>query len=206
MVKGLWGKKVGMTQIYSKDKVVPVTVVDVSDWLVTCVKTHDRDGYDAVCVGRVRNKYKGQSFSKEWVKKSKKYFTLSREIKISGELVEREPGLDVDFYNQLKEGDVVDVIGRSTGKGFAGVMKRHGFSGGPGSHGGKIGRGPGAIGFMTACGRVIKGKKLPGRMGNRQRTIKGLSIMKVDQENKVVLVKGAIPGSAGTFVFIRRRD
>ena len=206
MIEGLWGKKIGMTQVYSQDKVVPVTAINISDWFVTGFKTQDRDGYDAVQVGCVRDRYKDMSFSKEWLKKTKKHFSLLREVSFTGSFDTLKVGQKVDSLSSVKEGDVIDVVGKSKGRGFAGVMKRHGFSGGPASHGGKIGRRPGAIGFMASCGRVIKGKKLPGRMGNESKTIKRLPVVKVDLENKIVLVKGSVPGCAGSFVFIRKQD
>jgi large subunit ribosomal protein L3 len=204
MIEGLFGKKIGMTQVYSKDKVVPVTVIDVGDWIVTGLKTKERDGYDAVQIGCVKDRYKEALFSYAWIEKVSRYFSLLREVKLDKH-DDLKLGMKVDFHSNLEEGEDVDVFGKTKGRGFAGVMKRHKFKGGPASHGAKVGRRPGSIGFMTSCGRVIKGKKMPGHLGDEQRVMKNLTVMKIDRESKVILVKGSIPGTTGSFVFIRKQ-
>ena len=204
MVNGLWGRKIGMTQVFSQNKVVPVTAVDIGNWIVTGIKAQESDGYDSVQVGCVRDRYKKQPFSKEWLKNKKKYFYMVREIKVAGGGKEEfKTGQDASSYSSLKEGEIVDIVGKSKGKGFAGVVKRHNFSGGPASHGSRTGRRPGSIGFMTSCGRVIKGRKMPGRMGGDRRTVKRVDLVKIDMGAMVVLVKGSVPGPSGSFVFIR---
>ena len=204
MVNGLWGRKIGMTQVFSNNKVVPVTAVDIGNWIVTGVKTDENDGYDSVQVACVRDRYKKQSFSKEWLKDMKEYFYVAREIKVASDDAKTlKIGQEASSCSSVQEGVMVDVVGKTKGKGFAGVVRRHNFSGGPASHGSRTGRRPGSIGFMTSCGRVIKGQKMPGRMGGKRRTARCLDIVKIDKENMVVLIKGSIPGTTGSFVFIR---
>lgn len=204
MVTGLWGKKVGMTQVFSDNKVAPVTVIDFSHWFVTNVKTQERDGYQAIQVGRVKDKYVQETFSTEWIKKSQQYFSVVREIKIDGELGDIKIGQPADFQTLVAQGDKVDVFGITKGCGFAGVMRRHGFTGGVASHGSMMGKRPGSISFMRSQGRVIKGKKLPGRMGNQKQVMRNLEVVRVEPDAQIVLVKGSVPGKAGSLVFIRK--
>jgi len=209
MIRGLWGKKIGMTQVFLEDSVVPVTAVDVSGWIVTNVRTKDRDGYSAVQVGRIKDRYASKKFDISWLKKPKVYFSFLREICLDKDVSEIEGasiaiGKPADFLSILTEGDFVDVFGRSKGCGFAGVVRRYNFAGPPGSHGSTMGKKPGSIGFMCSNGRVIKGKKMPGHMGNRKCVVEGLKIVKVDKDSDVVLVKGGIPGKSGSLVFLRK--
>ncbi len=206
MLSGVWGKKIGMTQVFSeKNKVVPVTVIDLDNWFITNVKTKDRDGYDAVQVSYLRKRYFSQSFNKEWLKKPNVYFMFIKEIKL-----EKQPdssfeiGNQVDSWTVLTPGESVNVFGTTKGRGFQGVVKRHGFKGGPASHGPRFGRLPGALSFMRSQGKVPKGKKLPGHMGVEQRVMKNLEIVKIENEAKVALVKGSIPGSSGSLVFMQK--
>ncbi len=203
MVNGFWGRKVGMTQVFAGTKAVAVTVVDVTQWLVVSFKTAQCDGYDAVLVGLLRKRYASNQFSAEWLKDLKKYFQIIREIKTAQKLEGVEVGQPMSFYETFQTGKNVDVIGYSKGSGFAGVMRRYNFSGGPASHGSKLGRKPGSVAFMRTCGKVIKGKKLPGHMGVERNTIKGLELVKVDKANGMVLIKGGIPGKVGSVVFVR---
>lgn len=204
MVKGLWGKKVGMTQVFAGDKVVPVTVIDASDWVVTNVKTQARDGYDAVQVGCLKKKYSEQPFVDSWLKELKKYFTFVREVKTDNVEENGVIGQAPNFFTFFNEGDKVDVVGRTKGCGFAGVVKRHGFSGGGKSHGSCFGKIPGSMSFMRSQGRVIKGKKLPGHMGNKNHMVKGLPVVQIKMDAKIILIKGAIPGKAGSLIFVRK--
>ena len=165
MVTGIWGRKVGMTQVFAEDKVVPVTVINLAHWVVTGLKTLDRDGYRAVQIGHVRPRYAQQTFSHSWLKKPKKYFVSLKELKTSDKKIDIEIGSTIDYQKLLEVGSLVDVVGTTRGRGFAGVVKRHGFAGGPGSHGTEMGRFPGSIGHIRACGKVIKGKRLPGQLG-----------------------------------------
>jgi large subunit ribosomal protein L3 len=206
MVNGLWGKKIGMTQVFSeKDKVVPVTVIDVARWLVTNVKTQERDGYNAVQIGLVKEKFAQQAFEGDWLKKLSTYFLFVREVRITeGDSTQFVMGQPADFASILKAGDFVDVFGKTIGRGFQGVVKRHNFAGGPASHGGKFGRIPGSLSFMRSRGRVIKGKRMPGQYGNEQKALKKLEIIRIESESNLVLVKGSVPGRAGSLVFMRK--
>lgn len=205
MVDGLWGKKIGMTQIFSDDhKIVPVTVIDVADWFVTQVKTTSRDGYDAVQIGRVRERYSGQDFSAEWLKSSKKYFSVMKEVRFFDEVMSVEVGQVFDIASLFDKGAAVDVFGITIGRGFQGGVKRHGFKGGRASHGDTLGRGPGSIGYMRSRGRVIKGQRMAGHMGVEQRVMKNLEVIRVEPTSKIMIVKGSVPGKSGSLVFVRK--
>ncbi len=206
MVTGLWGKKVGMTQIFSEEnKVVPVTVIDIANWVITGIKTVDRDGYTAIQVGCIKKKYLQESFSKSWIKDLKKYFSSVKEIRIKEQKeASFEIGQSIDASTILEIGKEVDVFGISKGCGFAGVVRRYNFGGPRGSHGCTMGKKPGSIGSFTSQGKVIKGKKLPGHMGSQKCVMQNLQVMKVDNDAKVVLVKGSIPGKPGSLVFVRK--
>jgi large subunit ribosomal protein L3 len=199
MITGVWGKKLGMTQIFAENnKVVPVTAIDMSNWFVTAIKTLERDGYAATQVGRLRTRYEGQSFSNDWLSEPKKYFPWMREIK--HESADVAVGQPVSPEMILQAGKMVDVTGITIGHGFQGVVKRHDFGGGPDSHGSMFHRRPGTMSFMHARGRVIKGKKLPGHMGCDQRVMKNLKVVQVASD--VVLVKGSVPGKTGSLVYL----
>lgn len=204
MMKGLWGRKVGMTQVFANDKVIPVTVIDASSWVVTNIKTQVRDGYDAVQVGCLKKKYKEQPFMDSWLKELKTHFTFVKEVRIDKAAEDVIVGQAPDFFTAFNEGDKVDVVGRTKGCGFAGVVKRHGFGGGPRSHGSCFGKIPGSMSFMRSQGRVIKGKKLPGQMGNKNHMVKNLPVVQIKADANVILVKGAIPGKIGSLVFVRK--
>jgi len=204
MIRGFWGKKIGMTQIFVKDKVVPVTAIDTSNWLVTAVKTEERDGYSAVQIACVKKRYASEQFTLNWLKKLTTYFSLIKEVRVDG-AVSCQVGKAPAWNQEIKEFDLVDVTGVSKGCGFAGVVRRHGFRGPRASHGGKsMGKRPGSIGFMTSQGRVIKGKKLPGRMGGKRSHVSNLEVVQIKSEEHVLLVKGAVPGKAGSFVFVHK--
>ena len=204
MINGLWGKKIGMTQMFSHDnKVIPVTAIDIGTWFVTQIKTEERDGYHALQIGCVKERYQGQPFSFDWLKKPKKYFEVLREVRISPNH-NFEVGQEVLLDGVIGENEVVDVFGTTTGRGFQGVIKRHGFSGGQASHGDQVGRTPGSIGFITHGGRVMRGKAMPGHMGSRKTVMRNLKVQKVEPESRIVLVKGSIPGKTGSLVFLRK--
>ena len=204
MSTGFWGKKIGMTQVFDGDVVVPVTAITLANWLVVGVRTAERDGHNAFRVGCVRMRYSGKPFSQAWLRAPKKHFEVIREIPVDAVPDDVEIGKSYASYLGLEVGDRVAVAGKTRGRGFAGVVKRHNFGGPPGSHGATMGKKPGSIGFMCSQGRVIKGKKMPGRMGGKQRSIRNLLISRVMQEDSVVLVKGAIPGHAGSIVFVKK--
>jgi large subunit ribosomal protein L3 len=205
MSKSVIGRKIGMTQLFSEqNKVVPVTAIDLSNWLVTNIKSQERDGYDAVQIGLLRNKYAGQQFSESWLKKPKHYFYVLNEIEKHELLNDVIVGQAIDLCALLQIGQSFDIFGTTKGRGFQGVVKRHGFTGGRASHGPRFGRIPGSLGFMRSQGRVIKGKKLPGHMGDAQRVMRNLEVIRIEPEAHVVLVKGSIPGSTGSLVFMRK--
>ncbi len=204
--KTILGIKLGMTQIFTEDgQVIPVTVVESGNNVVIRNKTVDTDGYYGVQIGfgeiketHVNKPMKGQ-FEKAGVK-AVKYI---REIRLDSESdfkVGDTIGVDI-----FAAGDLVDVIGTSKGKGFAGGIKRHNFARGPMGHGSKSHREPGSTGAMLSGpgGRVIKGKKLPGRMGGVRTTVQRLSVVRVDADRNLILIKGAIPGPKKGFVIVR---
>ena len=193
-----------MTQLFGANRVVvPVTALDLSDWKVIRQKTAERDGYNAVVVGLVRDAYKDEAASEAWLKEPKKYFKMIREIPVDEE-VSVTVGDTTPLEELFAEGDRVLVSGITIGKGFAGVVKRHGFAGGRASHGDTMGRRPGSIGFMATQGRVPKGKKLPGHMGTTRQTIKNLEVIKVEPSERIIFVKGSVPGKAGSLVFVQK--
>ena len=202
-MKGILGRKVGMTEVFSTDgKLIPVTVIEVEPNVVTQVKTVEKDGYDAIQLGAFDKKVKSSNKPEMGhVKKAntqpKRFLKEIRGIDTSSYTLGQVISADV-----FKSGDTVDVTGTSKGKGFQGVIKRWNQSRGPETHGSTYHRRVGSMGTMRPM-RVLKGKKLPGHMGNEQVTIQNLMIVDVDTENKYILVSGNVPGAKNTFVFIR---
>lgn len=202
MAAGFWGKKLGMTQLFTQDKVVPVTAIDVSQWVVTNVKTQERDGYGALQIARIKDRFAKAEFSHEWLKNLKKYFSFVREIPNISQLTTEQIGQPIDARTLVAIGDKVDVVGITIGRGFQGVIKRHGFGGPPGSHGSCMGRRPGASSSYRSQGRVIKGKKFPGHMGAVNRMMKNLEVVRIEEGSQVVFIKGSVPGKAGALLSI----
>ena len=202
-MKGILGRKVGMTEVFSTDgKLIPVTVIEVEPNVVTQVKTVEKDGYGAIQLGAFDKKTKSSNKPEMGhVKKAntqpKRFLKEIRGIDTSSYTLGQVISADV-----FKSGDTVDVTGTSKGKGFQGVIKRWNQSRGPETHGSTYHRRVGSMGTMRPM-RVLKGKKLPGHMGNEQVTIQNLMIVDVDTENKYILVSGNVPGAKNTFVFIR---
>lgn len=202
-MKGILGRKVGMTEVFSTDgKLIPVTVIEVEPNVVTQVKTVDKDGYDAIQLGAFDKKVKSSNKPEMGhVKKAntqpKRFLKEIRGIDASSYTLGQVISADV-----FQSGDTVDVTGTSKGKGFQGVIKRWNQSRGPETHGSTYHRRVGSMGTMRPM-RVLKGKKLPGHMGSEQVTIQNLMIVDVDTENKYILVSGNVPGAKNTFVFIR---
>jgi large subunit ribosomal protein L3 len=204
MSLGLIGQKVGMTTIFDKEgRAVPVTVVHAGPCVVVQSKNNENDGYASVQVGygerkesRVSGGEKGH-FAKAGVKPAKvlKEFRLN-----NGESFDVGHEFKVDMFT---EGQLVDVVGTSIGRGFAGMQKRHNAGRGPMSHGSKFHRHPGSIGAGTTPSRVYKGKIMPGRMGAKQITVKKLAVVGVDLENNLILIKGAVPGHKGATLVVR---
>ncbi|MFA5075403.1 MAG: 50S ribosomal protein L3 [Candidatus Babeliales bacterium] len=205
MLNNVLGKKVGMTQIFAPNgKIFPVTVIDIADLFVTQIKTTQNEGYSALQLGILRNRYKKKSFSVDWLKNKKKYFCFLREVLIEvSDSVNFTLGQKINFDGLgLQTEDIVKVTGTSKGQGYQGVVKRWGFGGGPDSHGSNFHRRPGAIGSLRTQGEVIKGKKLPGQKGNDKITVQGLKIIHIDKENSSLFVKGAVPGKNASLVTI----
>ena len=203
--KGLLGTKLGMTQVWdASNKLIPVTVIEVSPNVVTQIRSQEVDGYEAVQIGygqidpRKVNKPSTGHFAKAGVT-PRRFLTEIRTADAGEYQIGQE--LTVDLF---EAGRKVDVIGTSKGKGFAGVMKRHNFGGGNASHGAhRNHRKPGAIGAAATPGRVFRGKKMPGRMGGERVAVLSLTVHAVDAEKNLILVKGAVPGAKGRMVFIR---
>ena len=204
---GLIGRKVGMTQIFGeKGDVLPVTVIEAGPCTVTEVRSTQRDGYTAVQLGfgtnkesRFRRPVLGQ-FQKRNLPPSRHL----REFRVDGaQTYEIGQRLTVELF---AKGEHVDVAGVTKGRGFQGVVKRHGFSAGHASHGPTAGKQPGSIGASAYPSRVIKGKRLPGRMGGENLTVKNLVVVGIDPELNVVLIRGAVPGPTNGLVFVEKRS
>jgi large subunit ribosomal protein L3 len=208
MAKFILAKKLQMTQIFDEQgRAVPVTLVQAGPCFVTQVRTVEKDGYVAVQVGfgeikekKIKKPQAGHLKKAESEKiKSKNFGKWSREFRVENSELKLGDEIKADVF---KEGDKIKVIGISKGKGFAGVVKRHGFRGGPATHGQKHRlRAPGSIG-ATFPERVIKGMRMAGRMGHDQVTVEGLKIAKVDAENNIIAIKGAVPGNRGALLEI----
>ena len=202
-MKGILGKKIGMTQVFAEaGEVIPVTVVEAGPVVVTQVKTIENDGYNAVQVGFVDAKekslnkpQKGHLAAANTLKKHLKEFRVES---VDAYTVGQEIKADV-----FATGEMIDVTGISKGKGFQGPIKRHGQSRGPESHGSRYHRRPGSMGACSYPGRVFKNKKLAGHMGSVKVTVQNLEVVRVDAEKNFILVKGAIPGAKGSVVTIK---
>ena len=202
-MKGILGRKVGMTEVFTTDgKLIPVTVVEVEPNVVTQIKTTEKDGYEAIQVGAFDKKEKVSNkpemgHAKKASTSPKRFLKEIRGVNTADYTLGQVISADV-----FSKGDTVDVTGTSKGKGFQGVIKRWNQSRGPETHGSTYHRRVGSLGTMRPM-RVLKGKKLPGHMGNEQITIQNLVIVDVDLENKYILVSGNVPGAKNSFVFVR---
>ena len=202
-MKGILGRKIGMTQVFTKsNKVVPVTVISVEPNVVTQIKTKENDGYEAIQLGfdTKREKLATKASIGHTNKANttpKRFFKEIRGVDINNYTLGQEIKVDI-----FEEGEVVDVTGTTKGKGFQGVIKRHNQSRGPMGHGSQYHRSPGSMGTMRPM-RVFKGKKLPGHMGTLTVTIQNLEIIAVDLENNCLLVKGNVPGPKNSLVIIK---
>ncbi|AFS79266.1 50S ribosomal protein L3 [Gottschalkia acidurici 9a] len=204
-MKSILGKKIGMTQIFTEEgNVIPVTVIEAGPVVVTQKKTNDIDGYSAIQVGygEVKEKKINKPLKGHFDKSNIAYKKVLQEVRVS----------DTDAYEVGQEikadvfaaGDKVDIAGISKGKGFQGSIKRHNQSRGPMSHGSKYHRGVGALSAATYPGRVFKGRKLPGHMGNAKVTVQNLEVVRVDADKNYILVKGAVPGPKGGLLTIKQ--
>ncbi len=205
MTIGLIGRKRGMTRVFSEDGVsTPVTVIEVEPNRVSQLKTVDTDGYNAIQVtvgerkaSRVSKPQAGH-FAKAQTAAGRKVAEFRVE-----DFAELELGAEIKV-DIFEAGQKIDVAGITKGKGFAGVVKRYGFRGGDATHGNSLShRAPGSIGQCQTPGRVFKGKKMAGHMGDKQRTLQNLSVVRVDAERNLILVKGSVPGATGSDVIIR---
>lgn len=206
MAKGILGKKLGMTQIFEADgRLIPVTVVEAGPCVVLQNKTEETDGYNAVQLGfgEIKEKHTTKPMKGHFDKAGVAPVKFVRELRLAASS-EYAVG-DKIAADIFAAGELIDASGVSRGKGFAGTIKRHNFSRGPMKHGSKSHREPGSMGPMHSGpgGRVIKGKKLPGRMGNQNVTVQRLTVVKVDAERNLILVKGAIPGATGSYVVLK---
>ncbi|TDF91451.1 50S ribosomal protein L3 [Paenibacillus piri] len=203
MTKGILGKKLGMTQVFTPEGlVIPVTVIQAGPCTVLQKKDAENDGYEAIQIGFEEKKEKNANkpelgHAKKAGATPKRYIKEFRGVQIAEYEVGQEIKADL-----FAEGEFVDVTGTSKGKGFQGVIKRHNQSTGPMAHGSRYHRGPGSMGSIQA-NRVPKGKKLPGHMGHETVTIQRLEVIKVDVERNVLLIKGSIPGPKNSFVSVK---
>ena len=202
-MKGILGKKIGMTQVFTKNgKLIPVTVIEVEPNVVTQIKTVEKDGYEAVqlATDTIREKLSNKPEMGHTSKANttpKRFLREIRGVNVNDYTLGQTIGVDI-----FEAGEIVDVTGISKGKGFQGVIKRHNQSTGPMGHGSQYHRGVGSLGTMLPM-HVLKGKKMPGQMGSVQRTVQNLEIVSVDTENSVILVKGNVPGAKKSLVMIR---
>jgi len=201
---GILGKKLGMTQIFTKDgKACPVTVIEAGPCCVIQVKTFDTDGYESVKLGfsEVDKKRLNKPLSGIFKKAGLKSYRVLREYPMSGLKVG-----DFVTVDRFEKGDKISVSGVSKGKGFQGVMKRYHYAGGPGSHGSMFNRAPGSIGQSSFPSRVWKNKGMPGHMGSEKVTVRNLKIIDINTDQNLLLVLGAVPGAKGSFVEIKKED
>ena len=206
MLSGMIGKKIGMTHLFAEGgQFVPVTVLEVGPCIVTQLRTEPSDGYEAVQVGYGETKQLNNPAKGHLRRAHAPNLRHLHEFKAT-EISDYQLGQTMDV-RQFFVGERVHVTARSKGRGFQGVMKRHGFGGGPKTHGQKDrGRAPGSIGAGTYPGRVVKGKAMPGHMGNTQVTVSGLRVEQVDLERNLLVVQGAVPGSRHALLTVRHAD
>lgn len=213
MINGIIGKKVGMTQLFAEDgTVTPVTVIKAGPCVVVQKKSSNgKDGYNAVQIGFVDEK---PIKLKNVTKPMRGHFEktgggvpptrILKEIRLDGDAAELNVG-DKILVDQFADGDSIEVVGRSKGRGFAGTVKRHNFARGPESHGSMNVREPGSIGQSAYPSRVIKGTRSSGHMGDERVTVKGLTVARVDVENNLLMIRGAVPGANGSVVVIKKK-
>ncbi|HEX8255560.1 MAG TPA: 50S ribosomal protein L3 [Thermoanaerobaculia bacterium] len=201
-IEGIIGKKVGMTQVFAEDgALIPVTVIQAGPCLVVQKKTSDKDGYNAVQIGlveKISNRRVTSALRGHFEKAGVQPVRTLAEVPYSGDANVGDR-VQVDIF---KPGDSIDVVGQSKGKGFQGVVKRHGFGGGRESHGSMFHRAPGSIGASAFPSRVMKGMRMGGRMGGDQVTVKNLRVAKIDVENNLLYIRGAVPGGRNGLVYV----
>ncbi len=205
MSKGLIGKKLGMTGIFTPDgRYIPVTVIQAGPCVITQIKTQDKDGYNALQIGFEEKKKArvNKPLQGHFKKSGSVGFAYLREVAVE------DPGAfslgQILGPEIFKVGEKVDVVGTTKGRGFSGVMKRHGFSGGRKTHGSKSHRIPGSIGCSAYPAKVIKGKKLPGRYGAARKTVRNLEVIDIRPEENLIMLKGAVPGYRSGLITIKK--
>lgn len=204
MINAIYGKKIGMTQLFDEDgKVIPVTVIEAAPNKVCQVKTTATDGYEAVQLGfgTIKEQKVNKPMAGHFAKQGVEPVRYLREVHVA-DAAEHTVGEEVTVAN-FAEVKKVDVTGTSKGKGFAGVMRRYGFGGGPGGHGAHFHRAPGSVGQCAYPSRVFKGVRLPGHMGCDTVTTKNLEVVRVDEDMNLIMLKGAVPGGKNGVVRIR---
>jgi large subunit ribosomal protein L3 len=206
MINGLLGKKIGMTQLLQDDGiVVPVTVIQAGPCVVVQKKTKQKDGYDAVQLGFVefiKPKRVNQPMTGHFKKSNVAPARFMREIAVKGEEA-ANPG-DKVMVNIFNANELVHIIGTSKGRGFAGLVKRHHFRGGRATHGSMFHRAAGSIGSSAYPSRVLKGMRMAGHLGNARITVQNLRVARIDQENNLLFIRGAVPGPAGGYVVVEK--
>ncbi len=204
METGIIGRKLGMTQVFSDDgEAVAVTVVETEPSVVIQKKTRETDGYEAIQLGygRIKRQNVSKPLQGHFKSADKGNLRFLREIRTAADDYVIGQELNADLF---QAGDYVDVVGTSKGKGFAGVIKRHGFRGGRATHGSMFHRAPGSIGASADPSRVFKGKKLPGHMGSERKTIQNMVVWAVRSDQNLILIKGSIPGGKMGLVLIKK--
>ncbi len=207
MVKAILGKKLGMSQVYNdKGEIVPVTLIQAGPCYVIQKKIMDRDGYEAIQLGfgpkkekRVNKPIKGHQG-----KAGAGYFYFMREVPCD-DITALDVGQEIKVDGLFAKGEMIDVTGTSKGKGFAGVVKRHGFGGLPGTHGSLIQRETGSVGSATDPGEIMKGKRMAGHMGDERVTVGNLEVVDILADENLILIKGAVPGSKGQLVVLKKQ-
>jgi large subunit ribosomal protein L3 len=204
MSKGIIGKKLGMTQVFADDgATVGVTVVEVEPSVIVQVKTKDKDGYEAIQLGygRIKQKNVTKPLQGHFNKANKGFFRNLKEFQAESGKYESGQEITAEIF---QVGDFVDVVGTSKGKGFAGVVKRHGFGGCRATHGSMHHRAPGSIGASADPARVFKGTRMGGQMGNVRKTIQNIQVWQVRSDRNLLLLKGSVPGSENGFILIKK--
>ncbi len=208
MFPGILGRKIGMTRLFQEGgDVMAVTAIQAGPSVITQIKTREKDGYDAIQIGLIEDKVKPSKLNAPEKGHLRGLENINirhlREFRVTDTSpFKRGDKIDVGF---LKQGDLVNVTGFSKGRGFAGVVKRHHFAGGPKTHGQTDRhRAPGSIGSTTFPGRVLKGKRMAGHMGDREVTVRNLKVVQADPERNLLLLKGAVPGANGGLVVIEK--
>ncbi len=205
MVRGLLGKKLGMTGVYSADgKYIPVTVIQVGPCVVTQVKTENTDGYNSIQLGFdvKKEKHTTKSLQGHFKKSGDTFFKHVCEFEVS-EPAEFDLGQEITV-DMFEVGELVEVTGTSKGRGFSGTIKRHGFARGPETHGSRNHRAPGSIGCSAWPAKVVKGKKMPGRYGNYRKTVRNQEIVDILPDENVILLKGQVPGAKSGIIEIKK--